>query len=119
VDNRFDGDQLNGTLSLDHWTTEELRALAPHKSVFDLNAPRQVSKNLSMPKPVVATIANGIHSPEPHDAAKQQRMAQLPEYTGSSPVVENTEVVNVVPSISSQRRRAVDRTSRSTDKDKS
>lgn len=59
----FDGDQLNATLSLDIATTEQLRALAPHKSVFDLNAPRVVSKNLSIPDTVNATIANWLGSP--------------------------------------------------------
>jgi len=59
----FDGDQLNGTLSIDEYTANELKALAPHKSVFDLNAPRKVSKNLSIPKPVVSTIANFMHHP--------------------------------------------------------
>jgi hypothetical protein len=76
----FDGDQLNGTLSIDIMTTEELKNLAPHKSVFDLNAPRMVSRNLSMPKPVVATISSwiGTHHAEDRDPAKEARMAKLP-----------------------------------------
>jgi hypothetical protein len=75
----FDGDQLNGTLSLDNYVSEELEKLAPHMSVFDLNAPRSVSKNLSMPKPVVATIANWMHSMKdrPLDQEKLARMAAL------------------------------------------
>ncbi len=75
----YDGDQLNGTLSLDNWTAEELRHLAPHKSAFDLNAPRMVSRNLSMPKPVVATIACGIHHKDGDiaDPVKLQRMEEL------------------------------------------
>lgn len=56
----FDGDQLNGTLSLDHVTAEQLKALAPHESTLDLKSPRNVAKNLSMPKTVVATIANWL-----------------------------------------------------------
>jgi hypothetical protein len=70
---------LNGTLSLDTLTTEELKKLAPHKSTFDLNDPRKVSKNLSMPKTVVATIANWMHHPtgEIPDPTKQQLMAVL------------------------------------------
>lgn len=77
----FDGDQLNGTLSLDRKTHEALRKLAPHMSTFDLNEPRAVSKNLSMPKPVVATIANWMHDPagtQP-EPEKLQRMQQIPD----------------------------------------
>lgn len=77
----FDGDQLNGTLSLDNHTAEELRKLAPHMSAFDLNEPRAVSKNLAMPKPVVATIANWVHSAQASqvDPAKLALMADLPD----------------------------------------
>ena len=56
----FDGDQLNGTLSLDYDTWLSLENLAPHMSSLDLNAPRNVATNLSMPKTVVATIANWV-----------------------------------------------------------
>jgi len=59
----FDGDQLNSTLSIDIVTTEQLKALAPHKSVFDLNAPKIVSKNLSIPDTVISTIAGWLHHP--------------------------------------------------------
>lgn len=77
----FDGDQLNGTLSLDLLTAEELVKLAPHMSTFDLNDPRRVSKNLSMPKPVVSTIANWMHSnhEEDIDPVKAARMQLLPD----------------------------------------
>ncbi len=70
-------DQLNGTLSLDNYTANELEALAPHKSVFDLNAVKKVSVNLSMPKPVVATIANWISANEDIDQVKYDRMLSL------------------------------------------
>lgn len=77
----FDGDQLNGTLSLDRRTHDALRKLAPHMSAFDLNEPRMVSKNLSMPKPVVATIANWVHDPQgtTPEPDKLERMANLPD----------------------------------------
>lgn len=72
-------DNMNGMLALDNMTAEAMRNLAPHKSTFDLNAPRAVSRNLSMPKPVVSTIANFIHSPEePPDAEKIRRMSEIP-----------------------------------------
>jgi hypothetical protein len=75
----FDGDQLNGTLSIDNYTADELESLAPHKSVFDLNSPRSVSKNLSIPKPVVSTIANWMHSwrDEAPNPEKLRRMELL------------------------------------------
>jgi hypothetical protein len=77
----FDGDQLNATLSLDFVTAEELYRLAPHQSVFDMNAPRTVSRNLSMPKTVIATISNWIHWDEPEQADPEvlRRMAAIPE----------------------------------------
>ncbi|MNU19667.1 bifunctional DNA-directed RNA polymerase subunit beta/beta' [compost metagenome] len=77
----FDGDQLNGTLTLDLLTTEALQRLAPHMSTFDLNEPRRVSKNLSMPKPVVASISSWVHSPaaESVDPEKLARMMGLPD----------------------------------------
>lgn len=76
----FDGDQLNGTLCLDLMTAEELRKLAPHMSAMDMNAPRTVAVNLSMPKPVIATISNWMHYPEEDepDPVKDARMAALP-----------------------------------------
>lgn len=76
----FDGDQLNGTLSIDHVTAEALEALAPHKSAFGLDEPRQVTKNFSWPKTVIATVASAMHSgmtePEPE---KLERMMALPD----------------------------------------
>jgi hypothetical protein len=84
----FDGDQLNGTLSIDLMTAEQLRKLAPHMSVFGLDAPRAVSRNLSIPKPVVATMANWVHSPnEVPDPEKLRRMETIPEAApfGSAP----------------------------------
>jgi hypothetical protein len=72
-------DQLNCTLSLDNNITELLRKLAPHMSAYDLNEPRKVSKNLSMPKPVVATISNwyGSDKGEAPDPIKLSRMHDM------------------------------------------
>lgn len=77
----FDGDQLNGTLLLDNYTAEEMKALAPHKSVFDMNTPRTPARNSSMPKPVTATIANWYHMDEDSDVdpVKLELMKQIPE----------------------------------------
>jgi hypothetical protein len=77
----FDGDQLNCTLSLDLLTAQDLYRLAPHQSTFDLNAPRTVSRNLSMPKTVIATISNWLSwdQPEQADPEVLRRMASIPE----------------------------------------
>lgn len=76
----FDGDQLNFTPCLDNYTTEELRALAPHKSTFGLDQPKKVSSNLAQPKPVIATTANFLHdTDESVDQAKWNKMMLLAE----------------------------------------
>lgn len=77
----FDGDQINFTLSLDYKTEKALEPLAPHKSTFDLNSPRKVSSNLSMPKPAIATQANWLEAGEDDDrmAEKLARFEALPE----------------------------------------
>lgn len=63
---------------MDNYTADALQALAPHKSVFDLNTPKKVSSNLSMPKPVVATISHWYHAIEDYvDPLKLQRMEAL------------------------------------------
>ena len=71
-------DQLNFTLSLDNYIADNLEALAPHKSVFDLNAPRHVSQNLAIPKTVIASMSNFLslvdHYPDP---IKLERMREL------------------------------------------
>lgn len=77
----FDGDQLNCTLALDMTIEEDLYRLAPHQSVFDMNAPRTVSKNLSMPNTAISTISNwmGWDQPEEADPDVLRRMALIPE----------------------------------------
>ncbi len=77
----FDGDQLNCTLALDMTIEEDLARLAPHMSTFDMNAPRTVSKNLSMPNTAISTISNwmGWTLPEAPDPEVMRRMALIPE----------------------------------------
>lgn len=58
----FDGDELSLTLTLDDVLTSQLRNLDPHKSCFDTDKPFGISENLAIPKTVVATISNWIHS---------------------------------------------------------
>lgn len=73
----FDGDEINCTVALDEKMADGLRHLDPHKSVFNFESPRQVSGNLAMPKPVVASISNWFHSPEAIDVAKLPLMEEL------------------------------------------
>lgn len=76
----FDGDNVNVSLALDHRTTIDQRALAPHMSTFDLDEPRHISSSLSLPKPVVSTIAEWMHSEEGFLTPEQERqMAAIPE----------------------------------------
>lgn len=54
-----------------------LEDLAPHKSVFGVNAVHKVSKNLSFPKTVISTIANFLDGdtppPDPVKLAAMQK----------------------------------------------
>lgn len=70
-------DEINCMLMLDNFMANEMRHLAPHKSVFDLNEPYAVSGNLAMPKPVVASISNFIHYDLPPDEGKLAMMEEL------------------------------------------
>lgn len=74
---KFDGDECNFCLFLDEDLAKEFESLKPHKSVFSLNSPRQVSGNLSMPKPVVSSIAELMSSKEIPDPAKLEKMKSL------------------------------------------
>jgi len=62
----FDGDALNGMLLLDEYTADAAMGLLPHKSAFDFEAPRELSKNLSLSKPCVSTFNNWM-SDEPSE----------------------------------------------------
>jgi hypothetical protein len=63
---------------LDNYIADSLEALAPHKSVFDLNAPKNVSQNLSIPKTVVGTFSNYVSMEERGvDPVKLARMETL------------------------------------------
>lgn len=74
----FDGDALNFTLAIDQKIERSLADLAPHLSTFSLQSPRVISSNLSMPKPVVATMANWLEYPSDQpDVQKLERMKSL------------------------------------------
>ena len=51
-------------LILDNELSKDLSNLDPHKSAFELDEPRTISGNMSMPKTAVATMSNWIHREE-------------------------------------------------------
>ena len=74
----FDGDALQFTLPIDQVVEKSLEALAPHMSVYGIDAPRAMSNTASLSKPVVATISDWLDSPiDPPDPVKYERMRQL------------------------------------------
>lgn len=74
----FDGDALNFTLSIDQVIEKAIEPLQPHMSVFSLESPRDISDSLTMPKPVVGTIAAWMEDKVMEiNPAKQQRMVEL------------------------------------------
>lgn len=56
----FDGDALWGELPLDNKNADSLDRLAPYTGIMDLNKPFTVSRNSTLPPPLVATIVNWI-----------------------------------------------------------
>lgn len=54
-------DALNGMLILDNVTLRKMQRFAPHLGAMDLRKPRTVSRNLTIPPPVIATIAAWLH----------------------------------------------------------
>lgn len=71
----FDGDACSCMLLLDEVMSVEMNHFKPHKSTFDVNKIRSVSSNLSIPKPVVATISAWIH--EEDEVVDQSRMLEF------------------------------------------
>lgn len=57
----YDGDALNIYKINDRVTYEKLRRLRPEFSVMDLNVPNQISANVGLPAPVIATISAWFH----------------------------------------------------------
>lgn len=74
----FDGDELNGMLLMDEYTADRMMGMLPHKSAFDFEAPRQLSKNLSLSKPSVSTYYSWMSSkPLEADPVKLGLMAEF------------------------------------------
>jgi hypothetical protein len=61
----FDGDSYNFTLAIDNKMRELWYNLSPHKNIMTLDSPRQFSRNISMPKTVIATFANWLSDSQP------------------------------------------------------
>ena len=77
----FDGDQMFGFLTMDNWTTDELRYLAPHFGAWKLSGPRKIGDNMPLPKPIVSSVVNHLYnyseSARRPDPAKLDRMHQM------------------------------------------
>lgn len=58
----FDGDQMFGFLTMDNWTTDELRYLAPHFGAWKLSGPRKIGDNMPLPKPIVSSVVNHLYN---------------------------------------------------------
>lgn len=56
----FDGDAVNCFLTVDRYLTDKLRDLRYHNYILDGFTPRKISKNLTMPKPLVNNVANWL-----------------------------------------------------------
>lgn len=72
-------DALNFSIAIDNEMAKHWYALAPHKNVFVLNKPRAISDNISIPKPVVATMSNFLNKGGQVEPEKLQRFIALPE----------------------------------------
>lgn len=62
--------------------THEYRHLKPHKSVFDMEKPFNISDNVVMSKPAIAMQANWMHmkeEPTERDLQIRERMYSLPD----------------------------------------
>lgn len=76
-----DSDALNFSIAIDNKMAKMWEALYPHKNVFVLNNPREISGNISIPKPVVATISNFVSSQRGYTFTQEQidRFNALPD----------------------------------------
>jgi hypothetical protein len=80
LDNKFDGDNMNVTLAIDNYLANLWKNLAPHTNVFTADRPHQISGNISIPKPVIATMSWWLEGEDQHiDPVKLQRFMALPD----------------------------------------
>lgn len=57
----YDGDQMNVTLLESNELVEKFKRLDPAYNVMSFNTPHELSGNLKMPAPVIATVANWMN----------------------------------------------------------
>jgi hypothetical protein len=62
LDNRFDGDALNVSIALDRKMSDMWYPLSPEFNIFQMTKPFQVSGNISIPKPNIATISSWLEN---------------------------------------------------------
>lgn len=53
----FDGDQINLSLAVDEKMGDHWESLDPKFNIFQLDRPNKTSRNISMPKPVIASMS--------------------------------------------------------------
>lgn len=74
----FDGDQMFGFLTLDNWTTDELRYLAPHFGAWKLSGPRKIGDNMPLPKPIVSSVVSYLYDyPEEERVPDPYKLDQM------------------------------------------
>lgn len=76
----FDGDAINFSIAIDNEMARHWESLAPHKNIFVLNSPREMSGNHSLPKPVVSTISKFLlGKPTQPSQERLMRFNMLPD----------------------------------------
>jgi hypothetical protein len=53
----FDGDALNVSIGTDNLMADRWLPLAPEYNIFALDVPGKISRNITIPKPIIATIS--------------------------------------------------------------
>lgn len=74
-------DALNFTIAIDKKMADFWYGISPHKNTFILSSPREVSGNLGIPKPSVATFSNFLKSRKGYNFTPEQvaRFNALPD----------------------------------------
>ena len=58
----FDGDALNASIALDNFMSDKWYPLEPKFNILQLSKPGEISGNIAIPKPVIATISSWLSS---------------------------------------------------------
>ncbi len=78
MNDRYDGDQMNGTILIDNDLIKEVMRIQPAANVFTLQGePGAVSNFNLIPAPVIATAANWIAYKVDTDTVKSDKMIEL------------------------------------------